>query len=140
MKRKQKILCVLALVLVLTGCDANKKPYQSAVSLFDEGAYAQAAEAFEALGEYEDAPARLLDSLFLHGKELLEQKEYQQAIDTLKDLPQAEVKTLIAQAQAELDYIQATETLRGGNLALAVKQLFALDGLHDAEEKLQKLH
>ena len=57
MKQRRIIALFIATALAAglsAGCDSNKKPYEDAKALFDSGQY-EAAAAFEALGEYEDA-------------------------------------------------------------------------------------
>ncbi len=46
------------LVVSFGGCDSNRKPYETAQTLFTEGNYAEAAAAFEALGDYKDSAER----------------------------------------------------------------------------------
>lgn len=51
------ISVVLVSALLLTGCGANEQAYSEATALMEAGDYAAAAEAFSALGNYNDAPA-----------------------------------------------------------------------------------
>ena len=59
------IVVVLALSLLLSACGANEQAYSEATALMEEGDYAAAAEAFSALGNYNDAPA-LAEECGLH--------------------------------------------------------------------------
>ncbi|MDR0326102.1 MAG: hypothetical protein LBI19_08435 [Oscillospiraceae bacterium] len=61
MKTKHIIALLIAAVLaagMFAGCDSNQKPYEEAEALFSEGEYSKAAKAFEALGDYKDAPEK----------------------------------------------------------------------------------
>jgi hypothetical protein len=60
----KKFLAILIVVImatvIFTGC--NAKPYGEAVTMFNEGNFAEAAAAFEALGDYKDAPERAIEA------------------------------------------------------------------------------
>lgn len=56
MKKAVALLLALSMVLALCGCGNNqKKDYEKAISLFDEGSYEEAQAIFEVLGDYEDS-------------------------------------------------------------------------------------
>jgi hypothetical protein len=59
------IVVVVALSLLLAACGANEQAYSEATALMEAGDYAAAAEAFSALGNYNDAPA-LAEECGLH--------------------------------------------------------------------------
>ncbi len=62
MKKLVSLVLGLALCLSLTAClDLKAKPYEEAMALMTAGEYQAAAEAFEALEDYEDAPEKALD-------------------------------------------------------------------------------
>jgi hypothetical protein len=48
----------IAMAGLLTGCNNNEREYEKAVALFEGGQFEEAAAAFEALGDYEDAARR----------------------------------------------------------------------------------
>ena len=56
MKKLVALLMVIVALLGLTGCDSRN--YEKAVGLYEEGQYAEAAEIFEELGDYEDSKER----------------------------------------------------------------------------------
>lgn len=56
MKKAVALLLALSMVLSLCGCgNSQKKDYEKAISLFDEGSYEEAQAIFEELGDYEDS-------------------------------------------------------------------------------------
>lgn len=56
MKKAVALLLALSMVFAICGCgDSQKKDYEKAVSLFDEGSYEEAQAIFEELGDYEDS-------------------------------------------------------------------------------------
>jgi len=67
----------LAMLMMLAGCDSAD--YKKAVSLYESGEYMQAMELFEALGDYEDSPERVLDCNYQIAGELADAGKYQEA-------------------------------------------------------------
>ena len=52
MKKAVALLLALSMVLSLCGCgNSQKKDYEKAISLFDEGSYEEAQAIFEELGD-----------------------------------------------------------------------------------------
>lgn len=71
---KRIVLVLAALLLCLSGCTQNKSgKFEAAVKLFAAGDYAQAAEAFEKLGDYATAPTY---AAYSHGLVLYDQGQY----------------------------------------------------------------
>ena len=63
MKKLICMLLALVMVMAMTACgDENKKPYEEAVTAYNNGYYEEAAEKLAALGDYKDA-ASLLASI-----------------------------------------------------------------------------
>ena len=58
------LLTVVIVVVMITGCDSNKKSYEEAEALFNSGQYSLAADAFRALGDYKDAYERSIQAGF----------------------------------------------------------------------------
>ena len=78
MTRKMRLLALLcALLVCLCGCTQNNSgKFESAVKLFANGDYAEAAEAFEKLGDYSSAPTY---AAYSRGLVFYEQGRYAEA-------------------------------------------------------------
>lgn len=134
MKRTWHVISVLLLAaLLLAGCDASKKPYAAAQEMLAEGRYAEAAEAFAALGEYEDAQQLHEESVYEYGRELLEAKEYAQALAQLEQVPgHADSTALIERAKTGVRYMEANTAREQGNLPYAAGLFLELADFEDA--------
>ncbi len=77
MKKLIPMVLSLLLIALLTGCD--RADYKKAVSFYESGKYEEAAEIFEALGEYEDAPAMVTVCNYQIALGLVNQGNYQEA-------------------------------------------------------------
>lgn len=71
------LILSLLMVTMLTGCDSTD--YKKAVSFYENGEYAAAMEIFEALGDYEDAPAMVASCSYQLALNLVNQGKYQEA-------------------------------------------------------------
>ena len=86
-KKKRKLwwvpLCVAVLLLLAAAgwfLTADMRAYQEALALEKQGAYLEAAAVFEELGDYEDAPERLLSSRYAHAEQLRKGRSYADAL------------------------------------------------------------
>ena len=86
-KKKRKLwwvpLCVAVLLLLAVAgwfLTADMRAYQEALALEMQGAYLEAAAVFEELGDYEDAPERLLSSRYAHAEKLRKGRSYADAL------------------------------------------------------------
>ena len=71
------MVCVLAICLVLTGCDSSQ--YKKATSLYEAGDFEAAASLFEELGDYENSAEMALACKYTYAAQLLENKDYDAA-------------------------------------------------------------
>lgn len=76
-KRLALILAIAMLCMALMGCDSSD--YKKACALYEEGSYAEAAELFEGLGDYEDSADRAMDSKYMNAETLFAAGEYEAA-------------------------------------------------------------
>ena len=86
-KKKRKLwwipLCVAVLLLLAAAgwfLTADMRAYADACELEMQGAYLEAAAVFEELGDYEDAPERLLSSRYAHAEKLRKGRSYADAL------------------------------------------------------------
>lgn len=84
MKRLLAILCILAMVLCIAGCDSSD--YKKAQELYDNGDYLGAAAIFEQLGDYEDSPKQLNRAKYAYAEELLEEEDFDEALEIFTEL------------------------------------------------------
>ena len=77
-KRKRNIIIVVLLIAIaavalwyITQVFIPERNYQAAEALYESGQYAEAAEEFEAMGDYEDAPERVLQARYAYADALL---------------------------------------------------------------------
>ena len=77
------ILCCL-LVAMLTACDSSD--YKKALKLYNSGQYSEAMSMFEELGDYEDSGSYVVDCKMKIAESLVENKEFQDAINIYSEL------------------------------------------------------
>jgi tetratricopeptide (TPR) repeat protein len=70
------VILLITLIVMFAGCDSNAKPYEEAMTMFNEGNFAEAIIAFEALGDYMDATERAEES----AEELRKENDYNAAV------------------------------------------------------------
>ena len=75
--RRLVVLCLVLSCLLLCGCASQD--YKKAKSLLEQGDYAGAAEAFEALGDYQDSTDQLTECRYQLALTAMEQGDYEGA-------------------------------------------------------------
>lgn len=102
-KRVLAIGLIAAAALSLTACDSSD--YKKATSLYEDGQYAEAAEQFEALGDYEDSAEMVLTCKYAEAKELFEAADYEAAKVLFTELADYEDSAqMIQECEKELMY------------------------------------
>lgn len=104
MKKSGIVLALVCLLLCLCGCGAKSRAYKQAQALMDAAQYAQAAEAFHALGTYRDAADKTLKCKYLLAEDCMHEPE--------QDIPEA-VRLFAelgdyADAKAQMEALQET--------------------------------
>lgn len=121
-KKIATLLCCLALLLCLTGCE--RADYVAAVEVYNSGQFAEARNLFLALGEYEDSAA------------LAKRCDYHLAVQLYKDgkFPEA-----IAALEKLGDYEDCQELITHSNyqIALQLKETRDYDAAQAAFEALE---
>ena len=84
MKRITSLILAVAMLLTLTGC--NSSDYKKAASLYESGEYAEAAEMFEALGDYKDSADMVKACNYQGALELSDAGKYQEALEIFLSL------------------------------------------------------
>ncbi|MBR4289681.1 MAG: hypothetical protein IKT52_03460 [Oscillospiraceae bacterium] len=100
------ILCCL-LVAMLTACDSSD--YKKALKLYNSGQYSEAMSMFEELGDYEDSGSYVVDCKMKIAESLVENKEFQDAINIYSELND-EVRVSAAKRAWLADYIETNGT------------------------------
>lgn len=80
-KKFISILAGLMLLLTLFGCDENKKPCREAEKLMESEQYSEAADAFAALGDYNDCSEKVLECKYKAAEKLLQDKKIKEAME-----------------------------------------------------------
>lgn len=130
MKRITALILTAAMLLTLTGCDSSD--YKKAASLYESGEYVEAAEMFEALGDYKDSADMVKACYYQGALELSDAGKYQEALEvflSLGDYEDCEEQSVLCTCKAAEAYAQ------GGKLAEAVNLLKA----YYAEPKAQEM-
>lgn len=143
--------------------------YENAVKLFENGSYAEAREAFKALGDMEKSKDFVLESSYLLAKNELEAGQYLEASIEFEELNKGGYKDayeMILQCaetallkedidnaerlftiygenmkdqQEVLSYIAALRALKSGDKADALKTFVSLKGFRDSGDRVEKL-
>jgi|AGTN01.3.fsa_nt_gi hypothetical protein len=98
---------VIAVILVITQIIVPSSNYNSAIALMNDGKYEEAINAFKAMGDYNDAPAKI-----------------------------EECKTLSAEAKQEQAYQDALTMLNGGKYEEAISAFESLEDYKDSAEQI----
>lgn len=165
MKHKRLWLMLICAMLLLCGCTQNKSgAFDDAVKLFAAGQYAEAAAAFDKVGDYATAPTY---AAYSHGLVLYDQGQYSAAepyFAKVRSFMYGEERYQYCHAHALLEqgqFAQAGEAFRAmgefEDAALQAEYCFARDAeiskryddalygyqasvtLHDAEDRLYNL-
>ena len=137
-KKKQRLIAILASAavvlavaafLVVTKVIIPGNAYKAAESLLEAGQYEEAAAAFEALGDYKDAPDQALEALYLRAEALEAQGDHEGAIAAFEAL--GNYKDSGTRAQ-EIRYTSAERLLEAGQYEEAAAAFEALGGWRDS--------
>ncbi len=104
--------------------------YQRAVAIYDNGEWAAARAAFEALGDYKDSEARILDAWYYEGTQALDAGKAEEGIAILASIPghrDADERIL------KHHYEQGVALRAEGKLDEAAEAFYAAIGYEDAE-------
>lgn len=137
MKKIVALLLAFSMTLILYGCDENKKPYKTAIELMEKKQYSQAADAFAALGEYEDSVANNMLCKYKYAEELYIKGDFDQAIEiytALGEYEDSSQKILLCK------YKNAEHLLQIGKIDLAKAAFTELEDYSDAKEKVQQIN
>ena len=113
------LLLAVGLVMILSGCASMQSKYEKGNALIAKGEYQKAAEAFEALGGYEDAPQLVM---YCRAMAAGEEGKYQDCISTLENLGQ------FKDAPMQLNYYRARSLEATGALPADDLQWYDQDG------------
>ncbi len=126
MKKFIALILALALCMSLTAClDLKAKPYEEAVALMDAGEYQAAAEAFEALEDYEDAPEKALDCHYELALASYEKEEFDAAQEAFEKLSGHKDSAEMAEKcrreigmreNADYDFLRDMETMNNAKI------------------------
>ena len=104
MKKLISLLMIVAVALSLFGC--SNPDYDKAVELYNDGAYEDAWELFESLGDYEDSADWALKARYQWAIDLAASENYEKAcenFDALGDYEDSELKAKEARYQWAID-------------------------------------
>ncbi len=139
MKKHILILVSLLLIFTLSAC-GEQKAYNQAQSLMDAGEYEKAAEAFTALGDYEDsaekAKAAENKHQYIGAQSLMDAGEYEKAAEAFTALGDYEDSAEKAKAaENKHQYIEAQSLMDAGEYEKAAEVFTALGDYEDSAEK-----
>lgn len=137
MRKKILSLCLMVLILtMLTGCDSSK--YKEATKLFNAGNYAEAQAIFEELGDYEDSSNYVVDCKIKIAESLVENKEFQEAINIYSELND-ETNVSAAKRAWLTDYIETNGTAHADGYQITKNQGDQMISLVAAESNRFKI-
>lgn len=122
---------IAAAALSMTSC--NSSDYKKATALYEEGNYAEAAEKFEALGDYEDSAAMAKTSKYAEAKALYDAADYESAKSIFQELNDYEDSASMVSA---CDYQSAEVLYASGDYEGAITIYESISGYQDADDKL----
>lgn len=130
----KKILALsLVLLLAFSLCACSSRDYSSAEKLFRDGQYGRAAEAFEALGDYQDSAAMAKACRYEEARELMSGGDYARAITLFQAL--GRYQDCDDQIR-ECNYQLACSDLAKVRLDEAAERFTALGSYRDSADKL----
>lgn len=132
MKKITAVILVCVLAFALCGCDS--KDYKAAEELYTAGDYAAAAEAYRALGDYEDSAERVKACEYELAQALFEKADYEggrEAFRALGDYADS------AEMVSACDWELAQQFFAAEDYAAAVELLEGLGGYADSAALLQ---
>ena len=131
------IAIAAAAALYITQVLIPARDYQAAEALYESGQYQEAAQAFEAMGDYEDAPERALQARYAHADALLTAGDYDGALTefaALGDYADA------PQRIPGVHYAKAEALLTAGDYDGALAEFEAAGDCEDAPERILATH
>lgn len=136
MKKIFALLLAFSMTFLLVGCNENKKPYKVAMKLMEEEQYSQAADAFAALGEYEDSAEKNKFCKYQYAEELFNKGDFDQALKiytALGEYEDSSEKILLCK------YKNAENLLQIGKIDLARTAFTELGDYSDAQQKVEQI-
>ena len=131
------IAIAAAAALYITQVLIPARDYQAAEALYESGQYQEAAQAFEAMGDYEDAPERALQARYAHADALQTAGDYDGALtefEALGDYNDA------PQRIPGVHYAKAEALLAAGDYDGALAEFEAAGDCEDAPERILATH
>ena len=151
------LLAVILTLLTAFGCAVAEEAdealleeqYQAAMALYKAEDYAAAAEAFDALGDYEKSKAMANDSrrllkraTYLSAIEMYENEQYYEAYAIFEELGKYErSKNYLYYCTLEIyaiEYKQARELQEAGDYEAALLLYEGLDGYRDSKDRIEQ--
>ena len=131
-------------MLYLKGGSPNAK-YNNAVSAYNAGNYASAAQQFEALGDFKDSKQRAAEAVlkmhYTNGKYAFETGEYEKAVTEYEAAGDYEdSKERLAEAQNAVHYNKGVALSKSGDVDGAIEELKKANGSYDSDAKLFDLY
>ena len=143
-KRNRVILFTVIIVLVvaaaawyITQVFLPAWHYKAADRLHGEGQYSEAAQAFENLGDYRDAPSKALQARYAYAEKLLTDGDYDAAISAFAALGNY---SDAARRIPAIHYSKAEALLATGDNDGAIAEFEAAGDFEDAAERVQAIH
>lgn len=133
MKRSMKTLAVLtlAMLLLLTGCDALD--YRDAIALYNAGEFSQAADRFAQIPDYEDSAQLYTRARYWQALELYNAGQFTEAAEVFAPLGNYEDSK---QLHTRCYYNLAVQTMEAGDYTDAITQFESLDGFEDVVQRI----
>ncbi len=123
------LLSLICIAALLTGCDRSE--YKKATALFENGQYAEAAELFASLSDYEDSADRVLECNYQLAAGLFKGGDYQGAKALFSALGNYNDS---ADRAFECDYQLAASLFKGGDYQAAKAMFTALGNYEDSAD------
>lgn len=133
-KRIGTFMVIAALALSFAACDSSD--YKKAMTLYNDGKYAEAAEQFKALGTYEDSEKKEKECEYKSADSLLKSGEYKSAKDIFSAL--ADYKDCKDKVK-ECDYMAAEDLYNSGDYDGAISLYESISGFSDADTKVDSI-
>lgn len=128
----------VAAAMLITQIVIPNIQYKAAETLLAERDYNSAIAAFTALGEYKDAPERVMDVPYIRAEDLLKDGDYKSAIEAFQSLGDyRDAPDRVREAQ-QLQYDQAGIFAEGGDYENAINLFENLGDFSDSAEKVKE--
>ncbi len=125
------VLTIISMFFMLGGCDSAD--YDKALSMYREGDYEQAIQAFEKLGGYKDSADKALESKYKYAESLYETGSYTEAIVVYEELDDFKDSS---EKVTEIKYIQAEELYAAASYEEAIDIYEEIVEYNDSASKI----